>query len=388
MSTRRRVGIVLGSLAHRRFMGTFKALGNDYELLIIASHKCTNYGGENNESLSTCTLISLRDIIRHIPKIRHKIGWGTDQYLFGLDKALDEVDVVLAHSATAGFTHQAALHCERTGKPLIIQEVENIPFRDLGRSLYQKRIHALSIAKRIVAVTERTKSCLIMEGVASDKLRLLPYGTDMDLFHPGARNAGMREKLGLTADQTVVLFAGNIEWTKGIFDIVHAAKLLAEDAELIGHDLRFVIAGKGWESDALRARIEYLKLSNRIKMISGIPFERMPELYGAVDMVVAPSIPSRNSLEQWCLVLSEAMAVGVPVISTCCGGIPEVVDDCGLLIQPADPLSLADAIKRLACDIHLRQRLGEAGQARVREKFHHRVVGSQYADLLNEVLGI
>jgi len=80
------------------------------------------------------------------------------------------------------------------------------------------------------------------------------------------------------------------------------------------------------------------------------------------------------------------MATATPVIATHCGGMPEVVGDAGILVQPGDPYSLADGIKRLVLNPELRRELGAAGLRKVREVYDSRIVGAQYADLLDEVL--
>lgn len=381
----RKVAILMGSWAHRRSTITFRALGPQYQAIVIAARRCA-YLGETDLQLPTRRLTAVRDIVRHIPKLRHKFGWGSDQHLFGLEKALADVDIVLSGSPTCLFSYQAARFCERTGKPLVLQEFENVPLRDFGRRIYKCRSHVLGAAELIAAATERARASLVLEGVDSRKLRIVPLGIDTELFHPAAKEAGMRQQLGFTEDQTVVLFTGQLIWEKGIFDFVHAAKLLTEDPAMEKRDLRFVIMGSGRERAALLDRVNHLNLSDRVRFVGAVPFDRVPTMYAAADMVVAPSIPARSWQEQWGLVLSEAMSTGVPVISTCSGSIPEVVGDCGILVQPADPLSLVDAIKRLASSPELRSQLGESGRARVLELYDWRVVGPLFARFFDEAL--
>ena len=98
-----------------------------------------------------------------------------------------------------------------------------------------------------------------------------------------------------------------------------------------------------------------------------------------IDLVVLPSLDLGNHQHEGVPVsLMEAMAHGVPVISTSTGGIPELLHDgAGILVPPGDPDALADAIQRMALDPGQRQRVGEAGRRRIEEEFSTPRVVSQ-----------
>lgn len=380
----RKVAILLGSWAHPRSVITWKALPTRYEAVVFAGKRCA-YFEDAKLQLPVQHLLTVRDAVSRIPKLRNNLGWGADQYIFGLEKALESFDIVLSSSPTCLFSYQAARFCDRTNKPLVLQEIEVIPFIDQDRRIYPHRVHALKTARIISPSTARANAKLILEGVPESKLRIVPFGIDTELFHPRARESGMRSELGFAENQTLMLFAGRIEWAKGIYDFVHAARLMEADRSLKNRHIHFLIAGDGPERADIEQRIQQLGLADRVHLLPRVPFERMPELYAAADVVVAPSVPIRTWLEQWCLVLSEAMSVGTPVIATCTGAIPEVMGDAGIMTQPADPLSLADAMKTLADDPALRESMGKAGRARVMDLYDWRVVGNQWADLLDQV---
>jgi len=104
-----------------------------------------------------------------------------------------------------------------------------------------------------------------------------------------------------------------------------------------------------------------------------VPHEKLLELYVREDIgaFVLPSLGLDGDLHEGIPVsLMEAMAFGVPVISTETGGIPELLGGgAGIIVPPADPAALAAAIARLAADPDLRRRLGERGRERVEEAF-------------------
>ncbi len=132
--------------------------------------------------------------------------------------------------------------------------------------------------------------------------------------------------------------------------------------------------------------IERLGLEGAITFVSGVTTERIVELYAEAEVAAVPSL-----YEGFSLPAIEAMACGVPVVATTGGALPEVVGDdgdTGLLVPPADPSALAVALGRALDDPGLRARIGEAGRARVLERFTWRIAATrtveQYRALLDE----
>lgn len=378
------VAILLGSLAHRRLAATFKGLTDHYNVLVITTKSVR--ASKADMEMPVQALSSPNDFLRSIPKVRNRIIWGYDQYLFGLDKIIENVDVVFSHAPVALYSYQAAKICKRLGKPLVVQEVGTVPLRDLEHWNWSYRMHVLTEADIVTAVTERSRALLLLEGVASEKIRMAPYGVDTEFFKPGEKDFDLRERMGFEQDETVLLFAGRIEWEKGIFDLIQAMKLIDADPSISRYNIRLAVTGHGVETDKLLTHIRYLNLQDVVRFTQPVPYNDMPRLYHAADIVIAPSIPARQQREQWCLVLSEAMACGIPVITTMCGGIPEVVGDCGLLAQPADALSLAEAIKSLVENPVLRNEMATKGRSRVDKLFASDVVGAKYTNILDEAL--
>ena len=96
-----------------------------------------------------------------------------------------------------------------------------------------------------------------------------------------------------------------------------------------------------------------------------------PELIAGADLVLIPSRPDATGLgrEGFSYVGLEALTAGTPVVGYAQGGLPEVVGDCGVLVQPGNRVALAEAVATLIDDPDLRDRLGRRGRERVRERF-------------------
>jgi glycosyltransferase involved in cell wall biosynthesis len=152
---------------------------------------------------------------------------------------------------------------------------------------------------------------------------------------------------------------------KGLLPLLEAlAKVRTErHAEL-------VIVGRPRGDSLVPATIERLGLEGAVTLAGVVPAERLVELYAEAEVAVVPSL-----YEGFSLPAIEAMACGVPLVSTTGGALPEVVGrhgDTALLVPPGDPGELAAALVRALDDHRLRARMGEAGRRRVLERFSWR----------------
>jgi colanic acid/amylovoran biosynthesis glycosyltransferase len=168
---------------------------------------------------------------------------------------------------------------------------------------------------------------------------------------------------------TVVCCPADIIPVKGHKYLIKAVAILQER----GLDLELWLAGEGVLEEELREQREALNLSNRIIFLGMLPHQRLMDLYrrGEVDIVALPSVDLGGGEHEGVPVsLIEAMSYRVPVVSTTTGGIPELLGGgAGVMVPPADPTTLAEAIGRLIQDPELREQQGDAGRERVEESF-------------------
>lgn len=157
--------------------------------------------------------------------------------------------------------------------------------------------------------------------------------------------------------------------------------LLEAIAQLPAGACELWLAGHGVLEQELRQQIEDLGLQDRVRFLGQLPHRALLNLYhqNEVDLVVLPSLDLGGGLHEGIPVsLIEAMAHGVPVISTQTGGIPELLrDGAGLLVPSADASALAEAIGELLTSSERRQEQGSAGRERVQAKFSESKVLSE-----------
>jgi glycosyltransferase involved in cell wall biosynthesis len=153
-----------------------------------------------------------------------------------------------------------------------------------------------------------------------------------------------------------------------------------------GLELSLDIAGEGELKAELQALTAALGLEKCVRFLGYVPHNEVLQLYaaGKIDLLVLPSVslPQHNH-EGIPVSLMEAMAWGIPVLSTATGGIPELLHDgAGIMVPPQDAAALADALERLVRDPDLRRQLAVAGRRRIEEEFDVRATASRLADCI------
>ena len=225
---------------------------------------------------------------------------------------------------------------------------------------------------RIVVVSENSINDIHKDmGVSRDRMRLVPVGVDPDLFKPMPNVARKPGQLITTASADVAL--------KGLSFLLEAmAQLRAQ-----GREIRLTIIGKPRPGHSMDL-IESLGLKPYIDFVSGVPDERIVELYAEAELAVVPSL-----YEGFSLPAIEAMSTGICLVATDGGALPEVTgtdNDTVLQCPAADAPALAATIARGLDSAELRARVGEAGRQRVVMRWSWRHCASLTVDQYREVL--
>jgi len=203
--------------------------------------------------------------------------------------------------------------------------------------------HALCVSREVWTMLQ------LKYNLDPDQVSYSPTGVDDRFFI-------QREYSQTTSAR--LLFAGTWLDQRGIFYIRDAMRSLA--SRLRG--LRLTIAGCGSNVETIR-NFFGPDLLPFVEIISMVPADQMPALFARHDIFIFPSI-----MEGTPLVVQEAMATGMPVITTETCGMVDLIEDNfnGLLIRPADSVSLTDAIWKLIQNPEMRARLGQSAQATMR----------------------
>ncbi len=207
-------------------------------------------------------------------------------------------------------------------------------------------------------------------------ITVLPqYGVDMldqDIAPDVQHNL---EKL----ERPIISYFGRIEREKGIDLILHAASNLRGQWSLL-------IVGDGEMKENLKKMAEQLRIENRMLFHPAVPHEKVREWLSAIDILVLPSRTTPTWKEQFGRILIEAMAIGIPVVGSDSGAIPEVIDDAGVVIPEEDVEALRKALQRLIDSEVERKRLSHAGRLRVSHNYSNQIISEKLYSFLNGVI--
>ncbi len=206
---------------------------------------------------------------------------------------------------------------------------------------------------------------------------LIPHVRDTDTWKPGCADpAEGRRRLGLGVER-VVMFLGTPRGYKGVEDLCDAVTRLAR------RDVALALVGT--DPDSATGR----ELSRRypgVRLAGRIPFSRVPEYLLAADVVAVPQRETTDTRGQVPAKIFDAMALGLPVVSTRVSMIPEILDGCGLLVAPGDVAALAQAIGHLLDHPEEGRRLGERARERCVERYSFAAARRELFPLIERVL--
>jgi glycosyltransferase involved in cell wall biosynthesis len=201
-------------------------------------------------------------------------------------------------------------------------------------------------------------------------LKLIYHGIDTDAFHPDQDGTATRDGYGFEAEDLVILCAGRLKPRKGILDLVHAFRFVHERHPRA----RLLIAGSISSASRdyaarLEDEIDRLRLRDVVIVDRALTFDRMPSVLAAADVVAQPSWEEGLGLS-----LLEAMSSGRATVATDVAGHREILSVPGiaLVVPPARPGALADALSSLLKAPKLRERLGVRARAHVEDCFSRR----------------
>ena len=176
------------------------------------------------------------------------------------------------------------------------------------------------------------------------------------------------QRADFSSKPPLIIAVGRLITKKGFGDLIRACGLLAER----GKSFRCEIVGEGPLDNELRYQIDAHRLRNSVILTGVKPQMELRQRLAAANVFVLPSvIDPDGGMDNLPTVIMEAMATGLPVVSTNIGGIPEMVieNETGLLVQPGDAAAMADAIEKVISDRSLAQKFGESGYERAKALF-------------------
>jgi len=200
------------------------------------------------------------------------------------------------------------------------------------------------------------------------RFRVVPNGINTDFFYPLKGVCRAHNLLLVTSSADTPM--------KGLRYLLEAVASIRKKREI-----RVLVIGQLKKDGAIERRVRELELGDIVTFTGRIEQKDFARYYAETTMAVIPSL-----YEGFGMPAGEAMACGVPVISTSGGALPEVVGDAGMLVPPADAMALEQAIVALLDDPEKRRRMGEAGLERVMKSLTWRHAAEKTVGVYREVI--
>ncbi len=281
---------------------------------------------------------------------------------------LGSFDVVHAHHAFSPTPLLSLIKASREGVPIVVTNHTLAPLPTVtSRVLFPLRLF-LSRARAVISVSKA--SAEFISRLYDGPVRVIPNGVDTELFKPPRSKPEFPR----------VLFVGRLVYRKGVHVLLRAFTEVQREVR----DAELVIAGRGplrWPLERLAKR-----LGVAAKFLGYVPRNELSSLYRSAAVFTAPSLHA----EAFCITIIEAMASGLPVVASSCGGIPEVFEcgesEVGILVRPGEPKELSEAIITLLEDSSLARVLGERARRHAVSRFDWSVVAGMVERVYEEVI--
>ncbi len=264
---------------------------------------------------------------------------------------LTSEDIDLIHAHTRVTQVLAALLSFFSGKPYI----------STCHGFFKKRFFRRIMpcwGKKVIAVSDQVAAHLARDfHLERGRIVVIYNGVDVGRF---VLTASKKQDLGMNLKKKIIGHIGRLSSVKGQKYLILAASHLLKKRK----DIQFLIIGDGKEEDRLKALIHDHALEKDVILHPSV--DDTAQALAIMDIFAMPSLQEGLGIS-----ILEAQASGVAVVASRVGGIPDVIEDgqTGLLCEPGNPVSLADALERLLDNNDLRVSLSTRARSRVKEKF-------------------
>ena len=231
-----------------------------------------------------------------------------------------------------------------------LNKVVKFVYYNLAKYFFE--IPSINRAVGLLAGSNTSREMFIEDyQIEPGKIKIARHGVDTGFFKPRKDVQSLRESLGLKPEEPVILFAGFITPRKGL-------EYLAQAMPYIKPNPRLLIIGR-WRSTSYRNKVMsiFQPIRDQVIELGFVDDHEMPGYFSMSDVYVSPSL-----LEGFGLPIVEALACGTAVVAADSGSVAEVMGPGGILVNPRDPIGLANEISKLLQDQALREELGNLGR--------------------------
>ncbi len=288
---------------------------------------------------------------------------GRFQWMFGLEREVSSFDIVHTSEISYFYTTQAVRAKKLNPKLKVVTTVWDNSFgrfeynywplfskppRFWLRTIYKHRQENIDGVDMFLPVSAYSADMLRDLGVPEKKIQIVTPAVVVEKKNP-EEDIQLEELLHNHAiqwqEKKIFLSVNRLVKEKGVYDVLYAWKIFFSRSTNQAKQLIFI--GKGREEENLKRLVREFGLSSSVRFIDSLPNRVLRRLYSRAHVLILGSIPNSVWQEQFGYVAAEAITNNCPVLSTYSGAIPEVVGRAGILVPPAHPPALADALESL-----------------------------------------
>lgn len=251
-------------------------------------------------------------------------------------------------------------------RPLALVYYQQMDTRFMKRDFFHTWAYS-KLSHWFTLTTMMKQNVLDSTRVNAEKISVLPLGIDLERFNPALfKKNESRKYFGIPQNKIIIGLLGRLDKGKGQQILLEAVPSIIKKFP----ETFFIIAGEETAGESgfkkyLLERAQSLKIEQHLQFL---PFtEEVPRFLSALDIFVMPSFA-----ETFGLVLIEAMAMGLPVVSTKAGGVPDIVEEgrTGLLVPPGDAGQLSSAILKIVSDKKFAGQLGTEARTKALRRYN------------------
>ena len=343
-----KISIVRGAFLNPYELQNYTPLKDDFDIQAISSHHPIS-SRLNIPVKKLWAPTDLPDFPFKYP-ILNRIFTDAHQ-LFGLEKVIKGSDIVHVAETYYGYTHQAIMAKRRGHVRKVISTVwETIPNNNegtKGRKRYKQ--YAYENIDKFITVTNKARLSLIKEGVNDNKIEVVKLGIDLNKFKP--------DHTQKKSKNIRILCVARLVPEKGVEDLLEAfIKILQKNNKVW---LTFVGDGP------LKKDLQGYKNVT----VKKVPYSKIHNEYQSADIFVLPSRKTKTWEEQYGMSLIEAMASGLPIITSDAGGTTETCGSSAIYIKPGNVIALKKNLEYLINNQDIRKSMGRASRVLAEKEY-------------------
>ncbi|KAL7616801.1 phosphatidylinositol N-acetylglucosaminyltransferase subunit A isoform X1 [Lactuca sativa] len=243
----------------------------------------------------------------------------------------ENISLIHGHQAFSTLCHEALMHARTMGYKVLFTDHSLYGFADIG-SIHMNKVLQFTLAdvSQAICVSHTSKeNTVLRSGLPPEKVFVIPNAVDTTMFKPASER--------LVMDPIVIVVISRLVYRKGADLLV---EVIPEICRLYPN-VRFIIGGDGPKRVRLEEMREKHSLQDRVDMLGAVPHAKVRSVLNSGHIFLNSSLT-----EAFCIAILEAASCGLLTVSTCVGGVPEVLPDDMIVLAKPDPSDMVHAIKK------------------------------------------